>query len=187
MPKEQPNKPDKREKIIKVSLQLFAKHGYDATTIRMIAQESGISLGLLYTYFDGKNAVLKEIFDTTLVDIKKSLTITEEFSKPERRFEHFVEQMFQVVHKNLMFYRLLYSVRMQPSVQKLFLKELNALHAFIMASLEALLKELGVPNHKQEAILLYACLDGGSNQYVLHSRSYPIEEVKKSIFQRFTS
>ncbi len=187
MVKEQLTKPDKREKIVKVSLQLFAKHGYDATTIRMIAQESGISLGLLYTYFDGKNAVLKEIFDISLIDIKKSLTITEDFSKPERKFEHFVDQLFQVVHKNLMFYRLFYSVRMQPSVQKLFLKELNAFNAFIMATLEALLKELGVANHKQEAILLYACLDGSGNQYVLHSRSYPIEEVKKSIFKRFTS
>ena len=50
---------DKRERIIKVSLQLFARNGYDSTTIRMIANEAGISLGLLYNYFSGKNEVLK--------------------------------------------------------------------------------------------------------------------------------
>jgi AcrR family transcriptional regulator len=187
MPKELPNKLEKREKIVKVSLQLFAKHGYDATTIRMIAQESGISLGLLYTYFDGKTAVLKEIFDINLVDIKKSLASSEEDLRPERKLEHFVDQVFQAVHKNLSFYRVFYSIRMQPAVQKLLAKELNAFHAHQLGTLESLLRESGVSNHKQEALVLYACLEGGSNQYVLHSRSYPIEEVKKSILQRYTA
>ena len=185
MPKSKTKSADKREKIIKVSLQLFAKYGYDSTTIRMIAQESGISLGLLYNYFNGKNEVLKVIFDMSVIDVKNSFMIPEEHSKPEKKFEHLVDQIFQAVHKNLLFYKLFYTVRMQPSVQKLLAKELSSLHEFILANLESMLVELGYSHYQEEAMVLYGCLDGCSNQYVQHSRSYPIDTVKSGIVRRF--
>ena len=47
-----------RQKIINAALFLFAKYGYEKTTIRMIAQKAGVSLGLMYNYFDGKDELL---------------------------------------------------------------------------------------------------------------------------------
>ncbi len=43
-----------RAKLIDTALDLFAKRGYEATSIRDIAREAGVAQGLLYNYFPGK-------------------------------------------------------------------------------------------------------------------------------------
>ena len=48
--------------LVETALRLFFRKGYDATAIRDIAKEAGVSLGLLYNYFESKEALLREIF-----------------------------------------------------------------------------------------------------------------------------
>ena len=63
-----------KENIIAVALALFAEHGFEKTSIRMIAQKAKISLGLLYNYYASKDELLKEIFRRGQQDIHASLT-----------------------------------------------------------------------------------------------------------------
>lgn len=51
-----------KNKLFNVSLQLFAKYGYDKVTIDDITQYAGVSKGNFYTHFDSKDAVLVEQF-----------------------------------------------------------------------------------------------------------------------------
>ena len=44
-----------RERMLKVALDLFGKHGYDATTTRMVAQAAGMNLGSIPYYFGSKD------------------------------------------------------------------------------------------------------------------------------------
>jgi AcrR family transcriptional regulator len=46
-----------RERIRDVALTLIRKKGFDATTMRDIAQSAHVSLGLAYHYFDSKEAL----------------------------------------------------------------------------------------------------------------------------------
>lgn len=179
------NKSDKRDKIIKVSLQLFAKNGYDSTTIRMIAKEAGISLGLLYNYFDGKNEVLKVIYNKSVVDVQKSFMVPSDFSDPEQKFEHMLGKIFHSAGKNLLFYKLFYAIRMQPSVMKMLSSEFTSLSNYIRANLESMLIELGVKDYETESLVLHGMIDGVSSQYVVNHRNYPLEEVKKAILSRY--
>ena len=43
-----------RERILEAALGLFARRGYEATTMRDVAREAGASLGLAYRYFASK-------------------------------------------------------------------------------------------------------------------------------------
>lgn len=47
-----------QQKIFETSLRLFARQGYGNTTIRDIAKEAHISVGLLFHYFPTKQALL---------------------------------------------------------------------------------------------------------------------------------
>ncbi|UQZ48687.1 TetR family transcriptional regulator [Bacillus halotolerans] len=49
---------EKKERIIKTSIRLFAKKGYASTTIQEIASECGISKGAFYLHFKSKEALL---------------------------------------------------------------------------------------------------------------------------------
>ena len=52
-----------RAGIVDAAMRLFRENGYDATTMRAIADEAGVSLGSAYYYFSGK----EELFALTLV------------------------------------------------------------------------------------------------------------------------
>src|SRR5262245_5781602 len=52
-----------RERLYATAMQLIAARGYEATTLRDIAKEAGVSVGLLYRYFPGKQAVVLALYD----------------------------------------------------------------------------------------------------------------------------
>jgi AcrR family transcriptional regulator len=55
-----------RERIIAVSLRLFAKDGFPCTTIRDIAREAEISDAAIYYYFPTKDELLNEVLNSRL-------------------------------------------------------------------------------------------------------------------------
>ncbi|HCH63934.1 MAG TPA: TetR/AcrR family transcriptional regulator, partial [Deltaproteobacteria bacterium] len=48
--------------LYETALRLFAEQGYEATTLRQIAQAAGVSAGLMYRYFGGKQAVVLRLY-----------------------------------------------------------------------------------------------------------------------------
>ncbi|MGE7949936.1 TetR/AcrR family transcriptional regulator [Lysinibacillus sp. NPDC093688] len=48
----------KKDKILEVSLELFTKKGFTATTTKEIALKSGVAEGLIFYYFKDKNELL---------------------------------------------------------------------------------------------------------------------------------
>ncbi|MBW1756475.1 MAG: TetR/AcrR family transcriptional regulator [Deltaproteobacteria bacterium] len=55
-----------RSLIIDAAERLFASRGYEGTKIQDIATESGISLGTLYSVFDGKSDIYEAVQDERL-------------------------------------------------------------------------------------------------------------------------
>lgn len=52
-----------RERLYATAMQLIAARGYEATTLRDVAKEAGVSVGLLYRYFPSKQAVVIALYD----------------------------------------------------------------------------------------------------------------------------
>src|SRR6187549_2402359 len=52
-----------RERLYAIAMRLIAERGYDATTLRDIAREADVSVGLLYRYFPSKQAVVIALYD----------------------------------------------------------------------------------------------------------------------------
>ena len=52
-----------RDRLYGTATQLIAARGYEATTLRDIAKEAGVSVGLLYRYFPSKQAVVIALYD----------------------------------------------------------------------------------------------------------------------------
>jgi AcrR family transcriptional regulator len=55
----------KRESILKISLELFAKNGFHKTTIPDIAKKLNMSVGNLYNYFKSKDILAQEAIKYT--------------------------------------------------------------------------------------------------------------------------
>lgn len=57
-----------RSAIIDAALKLFREKGYDATTMRAIASDAGVSVGNAYYYFDSKEQLIQGFYDRAQVE-----------------------------------------------------------------------------------------------------------------------
>ncbi|SDJ39284.1 DNA-binding transcriptional regulator, AcrR family [Nonomuraea maritima] len=60
---------ERRDHLVKLAAELFARKGFQATTVRQIADEAGILSGSLYHHFDSKETIVDEVLSTFLDDI----------------------------------------------------------------------------------------------------------------------
>lgn len=61
MNKRQAQKANTRQTIRQTAKELFSQQGFETTTIRQIAKESGVASGTLFIHFPNKNAILADI------------------------------------------------------------------------------------------------------------------------------
>jgi AcrR family transcriptional regulator len=52
-----------RDQILDTAIRLFRKEGFDETTMRQVAAEAGVALGLAYHYFPGKEALVMAYYE----------------------------------------------------------------------------------------------------------------------------
>jgi AcrR family transcriptional regulator len=66
---EPPAAPDRRSELLGTAAEVFAEQGYNATTVRKIADHAGMLAGSLYYHFDSKESMLEEILRTFLDEL----------------------------------------------------------------------------------------------------------------------
>jgi AcrR family transcriptional regulator len=52
-----------RDRLYAIAIRLIGERGYEATTLREIAKEARVSVGLLYRYFPSKQAVILALYE----------------------------------------------------------------------------------------------------------------------------
>ena len=60
-----------RDRLYAIALRLIGDRGYESTTLRDIAAEAGVSVGLLYRYFPSKQAVIVALYDDLSSDFAR--------------------------------------------------------------------------------------------------------------------
>ncbi len=74
-----------RSHILDIAGELFAQHGYDATSVADICEGAGVTKGAFYHHFESKQAVFLELRDRWLkpLDVQLALTRAEGETVPE--------------------------------------------------------------------------------------------------------
>ncbi|MCX8953726.1 TetR/AcrR family transcriptional regulator [Ruegeria sp. NA] len=60
----------KREQILKMAAKVFADQGFDRASMTLLAKECGISKANIYHYYDSKDAILYDILETYLRELR---------------------------------------------------------------------------------------------------------------------
>lgn len=81
-------KSDKRDDIIRSSLDLIAEHGFHDAPMSLIAQKAGVGAGTIYRYFESKDILIRELFH----ELEEQITafLTEGYSEEQPSRERFV-------------------------------------------------------------------------------------------------
>jgi AcrR family transcriptional regulator len=57
-----------KQRLYAIAIRLMAERGYASTTLRDVAKEAGVSVGLLYRYFPSKRAIIIALYDELSAD-----------------------------------------------------------------------------------------------------------------------
>lgn len=171
--------------IVQNALGLFSKNGFDNTSIRDIAKQCDISIGLMYNYFKGKEDLLKCIFNEGLQDIQDSFLVPEGSIQPKQRFEFYVRQTFKIIEEKKELWRLIHSIRMQKTIMALLVTDMQKMQHFILENLTSMLNDLKIKDPEKEAFLLFAIIDGIAGHYLINA-SYPLQETVNKLINKYT-
>lgn len=92
---------DKQLQIIESAEQLFATKGYDATSVRDIAQEAAVNIAMISYYFGSKEKLLQAVFEkrTSFIKMRFENLLQDNTMSPWQKIntviEDYVERMFQ--------------------------------------------------------------------------------------------
>lgn len=62
-----------RERILSAARQCFVESGFHAASMANIAETAGVSAGLIYRYFESKNAIILAIIDQQLGEVQADI------------------------------------------------------------------------------------------------------------------
>ena len=84
---------DKRDRILRAAIKVFAKNGFYATRVSEIAKAAGVADGTIYLYFKNKDDVLITIFEDGIQQLR---TILREVAAADEPFETRIKRIIEL-------------------------------------------------------------------------------------------
>jgi len=89
-----------KNRLVSAALELFAEHGYRATSVGDIAKAAGTTPTTFYRYFTGKSDLARLLQDEVNIEVGKSLQRLDEVKRPTRQaIRNWVDQYGDMWHR----------------------------------------------------------------------------------------
>ncbi|MEO7445068.1 MAG: TetR/AcrR family transcriptional regulator [Ferruginibacter sp.] len=100
---------DKQKHILETAEALFAQKGYDATTVRDIADAAQVNLAMISYYFGSKEKMLEQLFEYRMTVAKLRIIdlLNDKKLSPFEKVEGFLEDYIKKVTTKQSFYKLM--------------------------------------------------------------------------------
>lgn len=174
------------EKITNSAIQLFAEYGYLNVSINQIAKKAGVSQGLMYNYFNGKEALLLYIISTMMEEMGHLMMSFHEMNDPFEKFEKMIVATFTLLKEKKEFYATIWPVITQQGVSQQLQQMLLNTFTSLIDVIEMMFKDMNIANPRLEAFRLGAMLDGAALGYLyVFKDNYPLKEMEQLIIQTY--
>lgn len=89
-----------RQRILEAAIEMFAEHGFEASSVRDLAKAVGIKAPGLYSHFPSKEAILSEAMIRALADFLNYMTAPSDASTPAEHLQETVQRhvLYQIEH-----------------------------------------------------------------------------------------
>ncbi|NBC67187.1 MAG: TetR family transcriptional regulator [Bacteroidetes bacterium] len=173
-----------QKQIVDAAFELFANEGYSKTSIAAVAKKAGVSKGLIYHYFNSKQAILEAIFDQLVALGDEMLNFPDDFG-PAEKIKQTLEQTFEFIEKETGMGRLMVSLSLQPGVFDSLKPKLDKVQERQRLMFKEIMWDLGYSKPELEAYQLGALMDGVLMGYITMGEEYPLAELKKKIMEEY--
>ncbi|WP_260284984.1 TetR/AcrR family transcriptional regulator [Peribacillus aracenensis] len=177
-----------KEKIRAAAMELFMKQGYYATSISDIAKKAGISKGLLYNYYKGKEELLSEM---VVARIKEVVEVMEEaftLNTPREQLEHIINGAIDNIHKNPEVHRFYLHLQTQPEADEDLIKYSHLIIEENARQFEfqcKIFESMGEKEPRKRSLYFSSVLQGIMLMISTYQHGFPVEEIKNQIIREF--
>lgn len=175
-----------KRKILEAALEIFARDGYHSSTISSIAKTAGISQGLLYNYFKGKEELLNELMvgmmDALMCEF---LPINPKEKVRKKDIINLINVGVDLVLKDPKFWKLYFSVFVQPDVLAIVSDEIMKKAQPYLKRISSYFKEKGEKDPIAMTRYFSAVMDGIQLHCMLDPKGFPSKKVKKFLIKQF--
>jgi AcrR family transcriptional regulator len=173
---------EKRKLIIETAMRLFADESYAHTSITQIAKAAGIAKGLLYSYFESKEDLLREVVKYGMERSFGAFDMSQPWTK--ERLLAFVEYGIEVTRREADFMKVYMRLGLQPGIKDVMMQDKQM--AYSQQYVMALYAALG-ENAAEEMMYLTSLVKGFSLVYLFSPNpdSFPFEALKERIVNEY--
>jgi AcrR family transcriptional regulator len=175
---------NKKQVIVEAALHLFATKGYASTPISLIAKTAGVSQGLMYNFFAGKEELLREIMSIGSRDIYESMKAYSTITNPKEAIREHVLSTIHIIQQQKEFWRLLHAIRLQGLVIQAVEDMFVEITLRVTKVFEKVFVQLNYQNPKLEAILFLTQIDGLVILY-LQDETIPLKKLGEQLIKRY--
>jgi AcrR family transcriptional regulator len=106
----------RRERILRAAVRLFSRRGFHRTSVRAIADEAQVALGLMYAHCESKEAVRVTLMDASVLDVTQTLEAAEQEPTAEGFVARLLRSAIALLDAHRDAWHLSYALRHQPAV-----------------------------------------------------------------------
>ncbi len=171
--------------IMEAALRLFARHGYESTSVSMIVKEAGISKGLLYNYFESKEALLKRLIAQGMENFVSELHVQNKQEIKKEEIVAFIDGNIESVESNPEYFRLYFSLVFNPSVFDLMKEEIMPFYENLIEIFTLYFTQQGADDPYVKARYVLAVFDGVGIHYLADEENFPLQSVRNHLIKQF--
>jgi AcrR family transcriptional regulator len=174
----------RRQQIMDAALELFANEGYYTTSISDIATKAGISKGLMYNYFSGKEELIKAIINSGFEKIMSAFDTNHDGILSEDEMEFFLDENIRIIRDNFPYWKLYYSIISHPAVHRIAMEQLQDFLPEMMNLMTAFFRRRGVEDPEMEALFFGSLMDGIAFNFIMNPEKYPLDKMKNFLLKK---
>ncbi|WP_044639970.1 TetR/AcrR family transcriptional regulator [Risungbinella massiliensis] len=177
-----------KENIRNAALELFIRKGYHATSISDIAKQAGISKGLLYNYFKGKEELLATMVKARVGEMIKVMNHAKAIETPAEQLKHIIEGAINNVYHNPEVFRFYLHLQTQPEADHKLIKYSRYIIEENTRQFEFqcdIFEKLGTKEPRKRSLYFSSTLQGIMLMISTYPQQFPVEEIKDQIIQEF--
>lgn len=157
---------EKQLKIIQTALRLFAQQGFDSTSTSKVANEAGVSEGLIFRHYRNKQGLLDAIIEQGMCSAAGYIHEIVEIGDPKEMIKASISLPFNIDKTEHDFWRLMYALKWQRGVYQ------NEAFDTLNTALVKAFSELGYANPKEEADFVEVITDGVATGILLKDADF---------------
>jgi AcrR family transcriptional regulator len=167
---------NKKSHILESAEKLFAVKGFEASTVRDIADEAGVNLAMISYYFGSKEKMMESLFEERMINTKLKVQqlLSNEHISPFGKVEIMLDEYIKKVIENESFYRILLCEQVMKKNPQI-IKMLRALKMEYAAMFTELVKEgqkKKVFKKNVDVVLALNTMTGTVTQIIINKEYY---------------